>query len=91
MSNDSINFMTISELSENIREKKLSPIEIVQELLKTIKKLNPANKSFLYIAEEESIKKAHSIEKEISSGNYKGPLHGIPLSLIHISEPTRPY
>ena len=50
MSNNSINFMTISELSENIREKKLSPIEIVQELLKTIKKLNPTNKSFLYKA-----------------------------------------
>ena len=61
MSNNSINFMTISELSENIREKKLSPIEIVQELLKTIKKLNPTNKSFLYIAEEESIKEAQNI------------------------------
>ena len=86
MSNNSINFMTISELSENIREKKLSPIEIVQELLKTIKKLNPANKSFLYIAEEESIKEAHSIEKEISSGNYKGPLHGIPIGLKDLYE-----
>ena len=46
MPNNSINFMTISELSENIREKKLSPTEIVKELLITIKKLNPANKSF---------------------------------------------
>ena len=58
MSNNSIDFMTISELSENIREKKLSPTEIVKEQLKTINKLNDSNKSFLYIAEEQSVKEA---------------------------------
>ena len=86
MPNNSINFMTISELSENIREKKLSPTEIVKELLITIKKLTTSNKSFLYIAEEESIKEAQNIEKEISSGNYKWPLHGIPIGLKDLYE-----
>jgi aspartyl-tRNA(Asn)/glutamyl-tRNA(Gln) amidotransferase subunit A len=81
MTNQSLNFMTISELSNNIRTKKVSPTELIKHFLQTINRLNESNKSFLYIAENESLKEAAIIEKEIFSGNYKGPLHGIPIGL----------
>jgi aspartyl-tRNA(Asn)/glutamyl-tRNA(Gln) amidotransferase subunit A len=72
---------SISELSELIRHKKLSPVEITQSCLQKIEELNPTLNAFITVTADEALKQAADAEKEIMSGRLKGPLHGVPIAL----------
>src|SRR5699024_5387410 len=79
--------MDIKSLSKLIKEKDVSPIELTQNLLKRIKKSNDEYHAYITINEEQAIKDATDAEKDIMEGLYKGPLHGIPISIkdnIHV-------
>lgn len=77
-------FLSISEVAEQIKEKKLSPVELTKETIKHIKKLDPTINAFISVFEEESLQQAKLFEEEISTGNYRGPLHGVPISIKDI-------
>lgn len=72
---------TIGELSRQIRAKKLSPVELTDLYFKRIQKLNPALNAYMTLTEEQARKDAKTAEKEIARGKYRGPLHGIPVSI----------
>jgi aspartyl-tRNA(Asn)/glutamyl-tRNA(Gln) amidotransferase subunit A len=71
----------IAQLAPLIQSKQISPVEIFAEVLERIHKLQPALNSFITITEEEGRKAASEAETEIGRGNYRGPLHGIPISI----------
>ncbi len=72
--------LTITRLSEQIRKKEISPVEVIDASLErcesTQKKLN----AFITILDEHARKVARQAENEIVNGRYRGPLHGIPLA-----------
>jgi aspartyl-tRNA(Asn)/glutamyl-tRNA(Gln) amidotransferase subunit A len=72
--------MTLAEAAAQIREKKLSPVELTEGLLARIKEFNADLNAFITITEEHALKLAKAAEQDISSGNLKGPLHGIPIA-----------
>jgi len=79
--------MTISELSENIKVKKISPVEVTKNSLDSISKKDGELNSFINVMADEALKSAKQAEIEILNGNYKGYLHGIPIGvkdLVHI-------
>ena len=49
--------------------------------LERIERLNPLLSAFLTPTPESALEEAAAAEKEIRSGNYRGPLHGIPVSI----------
>ncbi|MGH7826618.1 MAG: amidase [Candidatus Binatia bacterium] len=73
--------LTISEIAPLIRKKQVSPLELTRRYLDRIKTLNPALNAYLAITEEGAVAAARRAEREISRGNYRGPLHGIPFSI----------
>src|SRR3954468_905752 len=73
--------MTISELAERFRRKDVSPVEITQECLQRIEKLNPGLNAFITVTAESALAEARRAEEEISRGQWRGPLHGIPIAL----------
>ncbi len=76
---------SMKRLSEKIKTGQLSPTELVESSLDKIKKLNPIYNAFITIIEEDEIyKQAQTAEREISLGQYRGPLHGIPFSIKDI-------
>jgi aspartyl-tRNA(Asn)/glutamyl-tRNA(Gln) amidotransferase subunit A len=76
---------SIKLLSEKIKTGQLSPTELVETSLDRIKKLNPIHNSFItIIGEDELYQQAQTAEREISLGQYRGPLHGIPFSIKDI-------
>lgn len=76
---------SIQRLSERIKTRQLSPIELIEFSLDRIKKLNSILNAFItVIGEDELYKQAQSAEKEINLGKYRGPLHGIPFSIKDI-------
>lgn len=74
-------YTSITELSEQIKVRKVSPLELVKECLDRIEKLNPSLNAFITVAADEALHQAKIAEAEINSGKWKGPLHGIPVGV----------
>ncbi|WP_078409026.1 amidase [Priestia abyssalis] len=68
-------------LSNSIRGKHISPVEVTRQLLERINSINPQLNAFISILQEEALKSAIQAEAEIISGNWRGPLHGIPIGI----------
>jgi len=74
-------FATISDLWPQVRRGEISPVEITRECLRRIEKLNPALNAFITVTAESALFEARTAEAEIARGEWRGPLHGIPISL----------
>ncbi|MBI3668150.1 MAG: Asp-tRNA(Asn)/Glu-tRNA(Gln) amidotransferase subunit GatA [Acidobacteria bacterium] len=70
--------MTIAELSPQIQAGKISPVELVTETLARIRRHQPALNAYITVMEESAMEQARQAEREIRTGHYRGPLHGIP-------------
>ena len=68
-------------LAPLIQSKQISPVELFEDVLERIHKLQPTLNSFITITEAEGRKAATEAEAEIRNGHYRGPLHGIPISI----------
>ena len=75
---------TICELSRQIRDRSISPVELTQYCLVLIEKLNPALNAFITVTADRALERARVAEREIFRGDYRGPLHGIPIGLKDI-------
>jgi aspartyl-tRNA(Asn)/glutamyl-tRNA(Gln) amidotransferase subunit A len=76
--------LTIAEASRLIRERKLSPVELTQECLARIARLDGQLHSFILLLADEGMAQAKQAEAEIAAGRWRGPLHGIPFALKDI-------
>jgi aspartyl-tRNA(Asn)/glutamyl-tRNA(Gln) amidotransferase subunit A len=74
-------FMTISELAQRLRRRETSPVEVTRACLDRIEKLNPALNAFITVMAESALAEAKAAETEIGRGEWRGPLHGIPVAL----------
>ena len=72
---------TIAEAARQIKAGILSPVTLVEACLARIEKYDPTLNAFHTVFTEEARQAAKEAEKEIESGNYRGPLHGIPIGL----------
>ncbi|HKH97557.1 MAG TPA: amidase [Candidatus Sulfotelmatobacter sp.] len=72
---------TISELAPRLRRREVSPVEITRACLEQIEKLNPALNAFITVMADSALLEARTSEAEILRGNWRGPLHGIPVAL----------
>jgi len=70
----------LAEASERVRGKKLSPVELTKACLVRIEALNPELNAFITVTAEMALAQARAAEAEIHRGNWRGPLHGIPLA-----------
>ncbi|HZS03422.1 MAG TPA: amidase [Blastocatellia bacterium] len=71
-------FCTVTQLSELVRTKKVSPVELTKMYLGRLKKYGPKLLCVVTLTEELALKQAEEAEQEIKRGKYRGPLHGIP-------------
>jgi aspartyl-tRNA(Asn)/glutamyl-tRNA(Gln) amidotransferase subunit A len=72
---------SIVETCELLRKRELSPVELTKNILAQIERLNPALNAFITVTEESALAQAQTAEAEILRGNWRGPLHGIPLAM----------
>ncbi len=73
--------LSIAELAPRLQRKEISPVEITRECLQRIEKLNPALNAFITVMAESALAEARTAEAEIARGEWRGPLHGIPVAL----------
>jgi aspartyl-tRNA(Asn)/glutamyl-tRNA(Gln) amidotransferase subunit A len=75
------NYVSITEVSELIRQKKVSPVELVTGCLERIEQLQPQLNAFITVTADQALQEAKIAEREIQNGTWKGPLHGIPVGV----------
>jgi amidase len=76
-----LHFKTITQVAELIKSKQLSPVEVTTKSLERINQLDSRLKSYATIMADHAMTAAGRAEEEITSGTYKGPLHGIPVAV----------
>jgi len=79
-------FLTIAEAAALIGKRELSPVELTESRLARIERFDDGLHSFIRVLREPALAAARRAEAEIAAGNYRGPLHGIPIGLKDIYE-----
>ena len=77
-------WLTASEASKAFAAKKLSPVELVQALLKRTEALDPKLNAYIRLDADGAMDAARTAEKEIAQGRIRGPLHGVPVGVKDI-------
>ena len=72
---------SIAQLAREIQSKELSPVELTNNMLARVEALNPTLHAYNTVTAEQARAQAAAAEQEIEQGNYRGPLHGIPVGL----------
>jgi len=73
--------LTLLDAADQVRTRKLSPVELTRECLNRIERLNPQLNAFITVTADAALDAARKAEADIAAGNYRGPLHGIPIAL----------
>ncbi len=72
---------TVSSLSQAIRRREISPVEVVRSYLSRIEAHDGKINAFITLLDRQALRTARQAEKEILKGNYRGPLHGVPFAV----------
>ncbi|MGE3538033.1 MAG: amidase [Candidatus Tectimicrobiota bacterium] len=72
--------LPVTTLASLVATRALSPVELVEAHLARIEHLNASLLAYLHVSAEPARAAARAAELEISSGGYRGPLHGIPVA-----------
>jgi Asp-tRNA(Asn)/Glu-tRNA(Gln) amidotransferase A subunit family amidase len=78
MLSEDVLYLPLGELSERIRRRQLSPVELTESYLERGRILGPQLNAFATPTPDLALQQARAAEKEIAAGNHRGPLHGIP-------------
>ena len=71
-------FLPVTELSELVRTRKVTSMQLTQLYLARLKKYDPILLCVVNLTEERALAQARAADAEIARGRYRGPLHGIP-------------
>lgn len=76
-----LHYLSLSELARLIEAKEISPVELTQMMLNRIHILDIRLHSYATVMADEALAAARAAERDIQSGNYRGPLHGVPIAV----------
>ena len=77
-------WLTVSEASELIRTRQLSPVEYAKALIERAQQHDKHYNAYLRPAPDIALEDARRAESEILRGDYRGPFHGVPYGLKDI-------
>jgi len=75
---DELAFLPVTELSELMRTRKVTSMQLTRLYLSRLKKYDPVLLCVVNLTEERALAQARAADAEIARGRYRGPLHGIP-------------
>jgi Asp-tRNA(Asn)/Glu-tRNA(Gln) amidotransferase A subunit family amidase len=78
---DDLTFLSAVAMAAQIREKKISPIELADAHLAKIERLNPKLNAYVQVDTERVRREARAAETAVVRGTEIGPLHGVPISI----------
>jgi amidase len=76
-----LNFLSATAMAEQVRQKKISPVDLVNAHLAQIGKLHPTLNAFVELDVDGAREQARRAEAFAARGHALGPLHGVPISI----------
>src|ERR1041384_4924976 len=74
-------YSSIAEVSGAVRQSRVTSVALVQACLQNIQELQPTLDAFITVLAKDALEDAKRADQEIKAGNWKGPLHGIPVGI----------
>src|SRR5256885_4488847 len=74
-------YSSIAEVSGAVRQSRVTSVAVVQACLQKIQELQPTLDAFITVLTKQALEDAKRADQEIKAGNWKGPLHGIPVGI----------
>jgi aspartyl-tRNA(Asn)/glutamyl-tRNA(Gln) amidotransferase subunit A len=75
---------TIHEAAEAIRQQKITPVDLVEECLANIDRWEEKVRAWVFVDRDGALAEAKRLNEELKRGQYRGPLHGIPIGVKDI-------
>jgi len=76
-----LTFLSATAMAAKVRQKEISPVELVEAHLARIAALNPKLNAFVEVDRDGSLLQARLAEAAVMRADVLGPLHGIPISI----------
>ena len=76
-----LHYQTIAEVADRIAAKELSPVDLTTAMLDRIDQLEGQLKCYATLMADEAMASARLAVEEISTGKFRGPLHGCPIAI----------
>jgi aspartyl-tRNA(Asn)/glutamyl-tRNA(Gln) amidotransferase subunit A len=70
--------LTASEAAQQVRQRELSPVTLVESLLQHIDRLEPRLQAWVTLDRSGALAAAQQLAAEAERGSIRGPLHGVP-------------
>jgi Asp-tRNA(Asn)/Glu-tRNA(Gln) amidotransferase A subunit family amidase len=80
--------LSAGALAAGIRDRRFSPVEVLDEILARVEALNPVLNAYCLVRGDDVRGEARRAESAVMRGDELGPLHGVPVSIKDIT-PTR--
>lgn len=81
MNSDVLTQLSGAEIARRIRDRDLSPVEVVEGYLERIDRYDDVLHSYITVCRDEALAAAREAEQAVMQGESLGPLHGLPLSV----------
>jgi amidase/aspartyl-tRNA(Asn)/glutamyl-tRNA(Gln) amidotransferase subunit A len=76
-----IAYVSATDLAAKIRERKLSPVEVMEATIAGIERRNPSLNALVYLGFDDARRAARKAEDAVMQGEALGPLHGVPSAI----------
>lgn len=76
-----LHYLSLLDVSAKIRSGEVSSVEVTRALLDRIGRLDGPLNSFIRVLPEHALAEAAQADREIAAGQWRGPLHGVPLGI----------
>lgn len=81
MGQEDLAFLGAVKLATLVREKRLSPVELVETYLERIDRLDGRLRAYIMVCREDALEAARKAEAAVARGEALGPLHGVPIAV----------
>ena len=88
MSSTPLHYLDLTELAALLRSRELSPVAVTETMLTRITELDPRLLSYVGTMADSAREEARRAEREIAAGQYRGPLHGVPVAVKDLCDAT---
>jgi aspartyl-tRNA(Asn)/glutamyl-tRNA(Gln) amidotransferase subunit A len=78
---DDLCFLPATELAAKVAARELSPVEVVETVLRRIERVEPKVNAFATLAADRAMDAARAAETAQMRGDKLGPLHGVPVTI----------
>ena len=74
-------YLSIHEAQQLIKDRQLSPVDLTKAVLERIHAVDGKLHAYINLMAESALREASAAEAEIAKGNWRGPMHGIPIAV----------